>query len=330
MDDNAAVRTGDGRISPLEFTRIERAPVVQPVISIVIATHNRGLDVTENVDALLPQCVGKPVEVFVVDSASSPTEARILEALKDRDGLTFIRLEEPGVARARNAGLFAGRGEWIALLDDDAVPRAGWVDAALAGVARCNSNTAILAGRVTPRWQVDDPQATLSPDNLGRRAKLLLSVVEETGFKDTTRHPVGVGANMLFRREALLKMGGFDVRTGRVGSNLASGEEALMMMHLTDAGHECWYDEAFVVDHKVHGNRLNRAWLAERARNEGEVEWLRLKNSGRRARRAVKMLVTLPILAVLQAFDNPDEEYYLRFNHNLGMIRRMFGLSKKG
>jgi glycosyltransferase involved in cell wall biosynthesis len=294
-----------------------------PVISIVIATHNRSHDVLENVDALLPQCVGQPVEVIVIDSASAPAHAEVLETLKAREGLNFIRLDELGVARARNAGFVAGSGEWIALLDDDAVPRPGWVEAAISYAGRCDAQTAILAGRVIPRWPDDAGSLEMPPSQLGPRARLLLSVVDEDGFLDTTDHPIGVGANMLFRRSVLAAHGGFDVTTGRVGSNLASGEEAQMMTDLIGAGYRCWYSDAFVVDHKVHAGRLTRAWLTERARKEGEVELRSLKTPGQKITRAIKMLIATPVLAVFQMLDGPEREYYLRLNHNLGLLRKL-------
>lgn len=295
-----------------------------PVMSIVIATHNRSQDVLENVDALLPQCVGQPVEVIVIDSASAPAHAEVLESLKARGGLSLIRLDEPGLARARNAGFGAGRGEWIALLDDDAVPRPGWVEAAITHAARCEVKTAILAGRVIPRWPDDASSLEMPPSQLGPRARLLLSVVDEDGFRDTTDHPIGVGANMLFRRSALEAHGGFDVTTGRVGSNLASGEDAQMMADLIGAGYRCCYSDAFVVDHKVHAGRLTRVWLTERARKEGEVELRSLKTPGQKIARAIKMLIAAPLLAVLQILDRPEREYYLRLNHNLGLLRKLF------
>lgn len=298
-----------------------------PVISIVIATHNRSLDVLENVGALLPQCVGQPVEVIVIDSASAPAHAEVLASLRAREGLSFVRLDEPGVARARNAGFESGRGEWIALLDDDAVPRPGWVTAAMAHAARCDAQTAIVAGRVVPRWPDAAGSLEMPPSQLGPRARLLLSVVDEDGFRDTTDHPIGVGANMLFRRSMLEAHGGFDVTTGRVGSNLASGEEAQMMTDLIEAGYRCWYSDAFVVDHKIRAGRLTRAWLTERARKEGEVELRRLKTPGRKIARAIKMLIATPMLAVLQLLDRPEHEYYLRLNHNLGLLRKLFAWS---
>ncbi len=63
------------------------------IVSIVIATHNRSQDVLENLDALLPQCVGQPVEVIVIDSASVPAHAEVLEMLRARAELNFIRLD---------------------------------------------------------------------------------------------------------------------------------------------------------------------------------------------------------------------------------------------
>lgn len=323
MNDSTGVRAEDDRVAPLELSEGRGDRAMAPLVSVIIATRNRGADVLENLQALMPQCVGKSVEVFVVDSASSPEEAAILGSLKARDDLTFIRLDQPGLSRARNAALAQARGEWIALLDDDAVPRRDWADGLFTAVAGCGPDVAVLAGRVVPRWPTERGPEAIAPEMLGARACMLLSVLDRSGRFETTNAPAAVGANMLFRRVPLTEAGGFDPTAGRVGENLASGEEALVMMELTAAGYRSWYDEAFVVDHKIHRNRLSRSWLEERARNEGEVEWRRIKTSGQRLGRALKMLITLPLLSVLRAFDNQNQEYYLRFSHNLGLTRRM-------
>lgn len=293
-------------------------------LSVVICTHDRAGDVLENLDALMPQCAGRAVEVFVVDSASSPEHAQLLAGLEARPDLTLIRLDEPGLSLARNIGVEAARADWVAILDDDAVPRPGWVEAAFEAVTRCGPRAAILAGRVMPRWPDDADQLELPPSRLGPRARMLLSVLDEDGFRDVTDQPIGVGANMIFKRGPLAAVGGFDPAAGRVGSNLASGDEAQVMAALIAGGYQCWYSDAFVVDHKIHANRLSRAWLTQRARKEGEVELRGLKTPCRKIARTIKMLAATPILAMLQTLDRPEHEYYLRLNHNLGLLRKLF------
>jgi glycosyltransferase involved in cell wall biosynthesis len=90
-----------------------------PEVSVVIPTHSRW-DLLAT--AALPAAVGQEdveLEVIVVDDGSTDETAESLAALED-PRLRVVRHDTPrGVAQARNSGIAAARGEWIALLDDD-------------------------------------------------------------------------------------------------------------------------------------------------------------------------------------------------------------------
>jgi glycosyltransferase involved in cell wall biosynthesis len=89
--------------------------------SVVIPTHNRWqLLSTAALRGALEQ-EGVDHEVLVVDDGSSDeTPARLAEAAAADPRLHVIRHETArGVAQARNSGIAAATGEWIAFLDDD-------------------------------------------------------------------------------------------------------------------------------------------------------------------------------------------------------------------
>ena len=113
-------------------------------LSVIIPTHNRSADLFENLDALLPQCRDRPVEVIVVDSASNPEHAAKLGVLLQRDDVRLIRLDRPGVSIARNAGLGAARGARLGFLDDDAVPQPHWCESVLTQMGRATTALASL------------------------------------------------------------------------------------------------------------------------------------------------------------------------------------------
>lgn len=97
-------------------------------VSLIIPTFNR--------PHLLPRCVesalaaGEDVEVIVVDDASSDGTAGVCAAL---GRIRYVRLERnQGVAGARNVGLLASTGDYIAFLDDDDLRLPGSLDHQLA------------------------------------------------------------------------------------------------------------------------------------------------------------------------------------------------------
>jgi glycosyltransferase involved in cell wall biosynthesis len=92
-----------------------------PTISVVIPTRSRPDFTVRAVKSALAQTI-TAIEVVVVIDGPEPddrTAATLRDAIKD-DRLTIIRLPHPvGGSEARNAGIRASRGEFIALLDDD-------------------------------------------------------------------------------------------------------------------------------------------------------------------------------------------------------------------
>jgi glycosyltransferase involved in cell wall biosynthesis len=89
-----------------------------PTVSVVIPTRNRWSLLKDTLACALGQREVE-LEVVVVDEACTDETPAQLAACPD-PRLRVIRNEQPlGVAGARNRGIAAARGEWVALLDDD-------------------------------------------------------------------------------------------------------------------------------------------------------------------------------------------------------------------
>jgi glucosyl-dolichyl phosphate glucuronosyltransferase len=122
-----------------------------PLVSVVICSHNRSADVSECLDALIPQ-IGPEAEVILVDSASDPkNEAEMARLATLYPAVNLTRVDQPGLSLARNRGVQLAAGQWVAFLGDDAVPFPDWLAKLLATVAAASTTQAVIDGGIYPR-----------------------------------------------------------------------------------------------------------------------------------------------------------------------------------
>lgn len=91
-----------------------------PKVSVVIPAYNAAAFIERTLESVLRQTF-RSYEVIVVDDGSSDGTHQIVERWLARSGLAgrCIRQTNQKIAAARNAGMKAARGEFIALLDAD-------------------------------------------------------------------------------------------------------------------------------------------------------------------------------------------------------------------
>jgi glycosyltransferase involved in cell wall biosynthesis len=90
--------------------------MTQELVSVVIPTFNYRTFVTEAVDSALAQTY-QPVEVIVVDDGSTDRTDEALAPYGDR--IRYLYQANQGLSGARNTGIRAARGRFVALLDSD-------------------------------------------------------------------------------------------------------------------------------------------------------------------------------------------------------------------
>lgn len=87
-----------------------------PAVSVVIPAYNRANCVATAVESVLSQTF-RDHEIIAVDDGSSDRTDEVLKSFGGR--IRLIRQENQGVSSARNTGVRASRGKWIAFLDSD-------------------------------------------------------------------------------------------------------------------------------------------------------------------------------------------------------------------
>jgi|SRR5215204_1681028 len=86
-----------------------------PVVSVIIPVHNGAQYLRAALDSVFAQTYS-PFEVIVVDDGSVDESSVIAQSFHDA---RFIHQANQGVAAARNHGIDAARGEFLAFLDQD-------------------------------------------------------------------------------------------------------------------------------------------------------------------------------------------------------------------
>jgi len=102
----------------LRFVADTEASRQAPLISVVIPAYRTAQSIAATLDSVLAQTF-QNYEILVVNDGS-PDTAQLEQALAPyRDRIAYFRQENEGPAGARNTGIRAARGEYIALLDSD-------------------------------------------------------------------------------------------------------------------------------------------------------------------------------------------------------------------
>ncbi len=87
-----------------------------PSVSVIIPTFNRRERVLKAIASVVSQ-TRQPDEIIVVDDGSTDGSSAAIR--NNFPTVTVIRQENSGVSSARNAGIRAATGEWLAFLDSD-------------------------------------------------------------------------------------------------------------------------------------------------------------------------------------------------------------------
>lgn len=98
----------------------------KPLISVVIPTYNRAQMVVAAIESVFSQTFAR-LEVIVVDDGSVDGTADAIQSLISHSSsgwgktpeIRYVYQPNMGQSRARNTGIAAARGEWIAFLDSD-------------------------------------------------------------------------------------------------------------------------------------------------------------------------------------------------------------------
>ena len=246
--------TGKGLVAePAAWPFLRRrceALAAAPFISVVICTRDRA-DQLETCLRHLDRQEYPRFEVVVVDNAPASDAVRALVEARP-GGVRYRYAVEPrgGLSWARNAGIAAASGEIIAFLDDDEEPDSHWLAGLAGGFARAG-DIGCVTGMILPARLDTQVQEWFERSGGHSKGRSFSPAVFSRHGPQSPLFPLppfGAGGNMAFRREALARIGGFDVALG-AGTPALASEDTLALTLLLLAGYRIAYEPAALMRH---------------------------------------------------------------------------------
>ena len=214
------------------------------LISTVVLNWNNKNVIEACLDSLISQTYPHH-EILVVDNGSQDGSLELIK-LKYSSKLQIVENSRNlGFAEGVNIGIKHSQGEFIALLNSDAVVRDNWLEELLKGISRSESigmaaSKIYFAGKENI---LDNTGAVISRDGLGMGRGRLEKDVGQYDSCEEVLCPSGCAA--LYRRQMLEEAGGFDQHFFAYGEDLDIGLRGRLL------GWRSVYVPAAVVYHKL-------------------------------------------------------------------------------
>lgn len=168
-----------------------------PAVSIIIPAYNVAPYIVETLDSVFAQTYRDFEAILINDGSTDETAERIAPF---RNRIIYLEQKNSGVMAARNAGLRAARGRYIALLDSDDLWLPRFLEV-LAGMLEADSSLDVAYPNA---WFFGSPQFD------GKLHQDVLPVAEPVTYDRVLRRECQIFGLLVFRRELINELGGYD------------------------------------------------------------------------------------------------------------------------
>lgn len=246
-------------------------------LSLIIATYNRAQSLLRTLRSVVSQSAAPELwECIVVNNNSTDNTAEVFAcfAAENQDfDLKMVTETKQGLSNARNCGITASVGEYVAIVDDDETLESSYIESYIEFFD--SFPTAMAAGGAVraeyeshrPRWMSHYTERMIAnPIDLD---------VVVTLFPSSR---VPAGGNMAFRREIFDRVGLFNPRLGRNGQSLIGGEENDLFARLRAAGELLYFVPNAAIYHHIPDTKLTDEYFDRLSYNVGRSKALRAQS----------------------------------------------------
>lgn len=210
-----------------------RARESDPFVSVVFATYNREEMLKECLESIFNQSYPKDkYEVIVVNDGSTDGTEEVLKEYERRAPckLKWFSQENKGAAIAFNLGIYNAKGEIIGFTADDCIVEPTWIEQAVSYFE--DEKIGCVQGIIASQ-----------PYNENKLEHLFEIAYGVTHTEDTGRY---AGANMFYRKKAIVEAGCFDLE-------VVWGEDTDLAYKVKRMGYEIIFcgEKTMIVYHAV-------------------------------------------------------------------------------
>lgn len=207
----------------------------QPLVSVIIASYNHAPYIEASIASVLAQTYGN-IELLVVDDGSSDDSVERIRRLQELHGFDFRAQANQGLSRTLNDSIARARGELIVSFgsDDVMLPQRLALQVAY---MQGKPEVGICAGNIEE----------IDADGRSRGAPRALQL-RRLDFEDVflNRKAGAPAPTLMFRREALERVGGFDPQIRL--------EDLYIQLKITRAGYFVDILGEVLAQYRVHGS----------------------------------------------------------------------------
>jgi glycosyltransferase involved in cell wall biosynthesis len=227
-------------------------------LDVILPTFNRATLLPKTLDSLMAATIpaGLAITVYVIDNNSKDKTPEVVRDYQKRFPipLRYVFETQQGLSAALNAGIRAGTGDIVAMINDDEEIDRRWYEVI---EEFGNSPYDFAGGPYQPNWEVE------KPDWISKEAGGIVGWVDA----GDTRQEYGpqfngilMGGNVVIRRRVLDQVGLYDVTLGRTDKGLAGFEDEHMYRRLLAAGLRGIYLPELIIYHFIPAKRMTRKY----------------------------------------------------------------------
>jgi GT2 family glycosyltransferase len=220
-------------------------PLSVPLVSIIVVNWN-GASFIEDCLASIENQTWKNREFILVDNGSKDGSVEIMRKWTERVPKAHLLAlpSNTGFCLANNLGFAEASGEWIALLNSDAIAESGWVEE----LVRCGDlerRLGMIGSKILfahPKGVIDKAGHLIYWDGQNRGRGTMEADAGQYEQEEEILWPDACAA--LYHRQVFLETGGFDE------TFFAFGDDADLGMRARLLGWKAWYAPKAIVHHR--------------------------------------------------------------------------------